>query len=46
MFIEGQKVRYIKTNEQVTIEDVNNDSNGEWHSSLCEKVIDYDYLKL
>ena len=34
MFIEGQKVRYIKTNEQVTIEDVNNDSNGEWYYIL------------
>ena len=34
MFIEGQNVRYIKTNEQVTIEDVNNDSNGEWYFIL------------
>ena len=31
MFVEGQKVLYLKTNEIAIIEDVNKDSTGEWY---------------
>ena len=31
MFELGQEVTYLKTNEKVIIEEVNNDSDGEWY---------------